>query len=123
MTIMKSSPGLPGFFISIDWGQTFANMGVDFLFSLFLNGRSGDDAYLDPVTGEDIDIPAGKTLADIDPETARFYEALGDTKVTDELHTAIGDMYTQYLEIPEGVVPETDFRGLETLNTAICLKM
>ena len=98
----------------IDWRQTFATMGVDFLFSLFLNGKSGDNAYTDPATGKNIDIPAGKTLADIDPEVARFYDALGDTKVTGELHATIGDMYTQYLDIPESIVPRSEFKGLET---------
>ena len=59
-------------------------------------------------------IHTGKTLADIDPEAARFYEALGDTKLTGELHGAIGDMYTQYLDIPESIVSRGDFKPLET---------
>ena len=59
-------------------------------------------------------IPTGKTLADIDPETARFYEDMGNTKMTGELHGAIGDMYTQYLDIPESIVSRGDFKPLET---------
>ena len=56
----------------------------------------------------------GKILADIDPETARFYKALGDTKLTGELDSAVGDIYTQYLDIPESIVPRSEFKGLET---------
>ena len=88
-------------------------MGVDFLFSLFVNGRSGGD-YLDPQTGKKIEIPEGKTLRSVDPEAARFYEALGDTKVTGELHNAVGDIYTQYMDIPENVVSRAEFKPLET---------
>jgi hypothetical protein len=66
------------------------------------------------VTGKHIDVPEGKTLAEIDPETVRFYEALGDTKLTGELHTAIGDMYISYLDIPESIITRSDFKPLET---------
>jgi hypothetical protein len=89
-------------------------MGVDFLFSLFLNGKSGDNAYLDPATGKNIDVPEGKALADIDPETARFYNALGDMKVTGEMDKAVGDIYMQYMDVPERVVSDQEFTPMET---------
>ncbi len=34
--------------------------------------------------------------------------------MTGELHGAIGDMYTQYLDIPENIVSRGDFKPLET---------
>ena len=81
--------------------------------ALFLNGKSGDNSYVDPATGKNIDIPAGKTLADIDPEVARFYDALGDTKLTGELDSAVGDIYMQYMDIPESVVSNKEFAPME----------
>ena len=78
-----------------------------------MNCRSGGD-YLDPQTGEKIDIPEGKTLRSVDPEAARFYEALGDTKVTGELHNAVGDIYMDYMNIPESVVSRSGFENFRS---------
>lgn len=60
-----------------------------------------------------IDIPSGKTLADINPEAARFYDGLGETKMTGKIHDAVGDIYMQYLDAPERVVSNSDFAPLE----------
>jgi hypothetical protein len=50
----------------------------------------------------------------VNPEAAAFYKELGDTKVTGEMHNAVGDIYTQYMDIPESVVPNKQFAPLET---------
>jgi hypothetical protein len=97
----------------VDWSQTFATMGVDFLFSLFLSGKNGN-TYLDPQTGKTIDVPEGKTLISVDPEAAAFYESLGNSKMTGEMHNAVGDIYLNYMDIPESVVPNQQFAPLET---------
>ncbi len=47
-------------------------------------------------------------------EAASFYKGLGDTKVTGELHSAMGDIYMNYLDIPESVVSNTEFAPMET---------
>ncbi len=49
----------------------------------------------------------------INPEAARFYEGLGETKMTGKAHDAVGDIYMQYLDIPEHVVSNSEFAPLE----------
>ena len=97
----------------VDIKQALAGMAVDAVFALFLSGRSGGD-YLDPQTGKKIEIPEGKTLRSVDPEAARFYEALGGTKVTGEMHNAVGDIYMDYMNIPESVVSRSDFENFRS---------
>ena len=49
----------------------------------------------------------------INPEAARFYDGLGDTKMTGNAHDAVGDIYMQYLDAPERVVSNSEFAPLE----------
>ncbi len=97
----------------IDWEQQAASLGIDFLFGLFTRGKNGN-TYTDPQTGKPIDIPDGKMLADVNPEAASFYKGLGDTKVTGGLDNAMGDIYMNYMDIPESVVSRSGFEDFRT---------